>query len=650
MLVARLVLTQIAAGHAAQRAQPRPWENPTLPVDRRVELLLAVLTDEEKAAQLSYHTQGGDAHTSGRACAAAGGCGGLRCDAKEYVNASACLDWANTLQQAVRAHSRIFVPVTFFCETTHAGGIQGTTIFPMPVTLGQTWNTSLMQAVGRQIGAQARASGCSQAMSPVLQVASDPRWGRLAENFGECPHLVSQFGLASMRGIMGQANVGPHANASTYISEPHLHPWCQAKHYAGYGQFPRDSFTSSNQVGESTLFEIYLRPWLSVVSNGLRGVMASHNMLQSEPMHGSHHWLTTVLRNRFGLGGGYIGSDSGNVKDLHDKYGVARSDDDAVGLWVDSGGDQAMDRLLESPSLNMSSLIEQGLVSRTSLDRAASNVLRVKFASGIFDAPFTNRSSLPLVDSAAARSLAREAAEAGIVLLQNNHRPATPGELSLGGTNRTTTMLPLPPVLEGLRVAVLGALGGCVSDDPTILCPAKMAFAGGYSDGYGDSTYRYLRIDTITDVLRRRGVKAEFAFGASPDEAADARNITTALRAAAQADFVILAIGDSACPHIHRCSCGEAADRISLEPAGGQLQLLLAVLGDSATLAKTVLVHVGGRPMTWPNNSATSSLFPAILTAMVPGEAGAEAIVSVSVARCGSHTCKYVNAAADILY
>ena len=428
---------------------------------------------------------------------------------------------------------------------------------------------------------------------------------------------MSEFGLASMRGIMGEANVGPSQNASTYMSEPHLHPWAQGKHYAGYGGFPRDSYTSSNQVGEATLFEIYLRPWLAVVSNGLRGVMASHNMLLSEPMHGSKHFLTDVLRHRFGLGGGYIGSDSGNVKDLLDKYGVASSAEDAVGLWLNSGGDQAMDQLLESKLLNVTTLIERGLLSRAALDRAAGNILRVKFASGLFDAPFTNRSSLALVDSAQARALARSAAEAGIVLLQN------------GATAGRQAMLPLPDLGKGVKVAVLGALGGCVSRDPTVLCPAKMAFAGGYSDGYGDSTFRYLRIDTLTDALRKRGATVEFSLGASPDWPADPQNISAALMAARSADIVILALGDSACSHIHTCSCGEAADRISLEAAGGQLELLQAVLQEAGVLSKTVLVHIGGRPMTWPNNSASAGSFPAILTAMVPGEEGAAAIVSV---------------------
>ena len=145
----------------------------------------------------------------------------------------------------------------------------------MPVVLGQSWNTSLMEAVGRQQGLQARAGACSQALSPVAQVATDPRFGRLAENYGEDPHLVSAMAVAEMTGIQGKANVGADANASLYMVDPVHHPFCQVKHYAAYGASAKDSYTSAAGMSERTLYEVYLRPWLELGSNGLRGVMAS---------------------------------------------------------------------------------------------------------------------------------------------------------------------------------------------------------------------------------------------------------------------------------------------------------------------------------------------------------------------------------------
>ena len=98
---------------------------------------------------------------------------------------------------------------------------------------GNSWNVSLMEQIGRQQGLQARAGGCSQALSPVIQVATDPRWGRLAENFGEDPYLVARFGVAAMTGIQGRGNTGRHANASSYMRDPVHHPFSQVKHFAG---------------------------------------------------------------------------------------------------------------------------------------------------------------------------------------------------------------------------------------------------------------------------------------------------------------------------------------------------------------------------------------------------------------------------------
>eukprot|EP01052_Picozoa_sp_SAG31_P044171 SAG31_NODE_7606_length_1643_cov_1.108161_2_plen_191_part_00 len=121
--------TAASVDSSAPASSRLPWDDRSLSVDARVAMILNALNDTEKVAQLSYHTLGSDGDHShagptsaGKACAAAGGCGGLRCDAKRYFNASACLDWANQLQASLKAHARVFVPVQFFCETTHAGG------------------------------------------------------------------------------------------------------------------------------------------------------------------------------------------------------------------------------------------------------------------------------------------------------------------------------------------------------------------------------------------------------------------------------------------------------------------------------------------------------------------------------------------------
>jgi len=152
---------------------------------------------------------------------------------------------------------------------------------------------------------------------------------------------------------------------------------------------------------------------------------------------------------------------------------------------------------------------------------------------------------------------------------------------------------------------------------------------GGYSAGFGDGVWKYLPVVTVAEAFSGRGATVTAVSGASPDSPADKTQIADALAAAAAADRVVLVVGDSGCPHVHRCTCGEDADRMTLLPAGGQLALVEAVLASPAVLSKTVLVHIGGRPMTFPNNSDSATLFPAIVTAMVPGEEGGNAIVDV---------------------
>ena len=259
-------------------------------------------------------------------------------------------------------------------------------------------------------------------------MATDPRWGRLAENFGEDPLLVSLFGLAELQGIQGEQSTGPDVNASTYMVDPTNHPICQVKHFAAYGAFSKDSYTTAVQVSEAALFGVYLRPWLHLGTNGLRAVMVSHNVIDSTPMHGNKHMLTDVLRNRFGLSNGYIGSDSGNVY-ANAVYGVAADAADASVLWLTSGGDQAMlDMCLGAPNAtwsadadspcNTARLVNMSLLAQSVLDRAVANVLRPKFAAGLFDSVGVPDSSV--INSNAARALARHAAAEGIVLLQNN--------------------------------------------------------------------------------------------------------------------------------------------------------------------------------------------------------------------------------------
>ena len=356
--------------------------------------------------------------------------------------------------------------------------------------------------------------------------------------------------------------------------------------------------------------------------------MASHNMIDGVPLHGNRKMLTDVLRHRFGLGdGGYIGSDEGNVWQLSSAYyGVATDAADAASLWLEAGGDQAMlDMCFGAPgpdgqsrsgpgsACNAARLVNVSKLSQSALDRAAGNVLRTKFATRLFDdvaaAPAT------AIDSAEARDLARRAATEGIVLLQND------GILPLNITSQT-------------KIAVLGNLGGCWPEDqadkpPYPFCPSKLAYIGGYSTGYGDYGYGSMKIVTVEAALRKRSAHVDFLGGASPDLPANATAVSAAITASQGADVVIMVIGDSAPGHHLRGTAGENVDRHDLNPPGGQAALLEAALAEPQLAQRLVVIHLGGRPMSFPNNSASAASIPAIMTAMRPGEEGGEAIAQI---------------------
>ena len=307
----------------AESALERPWMDATLCPDRRVQLLLGAMTLEEKVAQLGYKLGECDdpstivkAHPLG-----VGGCG--------VGAATGGANRTNALRAAVLNGTRLGIPPSVYGESTHSGGSGGTTVFPMPCSQGASWNLSLVEAIGASNALQLRAAGGSQGLSPILQVCTDPRFGRMEENFGEDPLHVSACGRAALAGLQGRDGGG---GASTYLGDSRTRVASQAKHFAMYGAGPKDGYTPfGGGPNERTLFETYLRPWRDYAQAGGRGVMASHNMIDWVPVHGSRRMLTDVLREQFGFAGGYIGSDNTNVEGLSSYFaGFADNASDAA--------------------------------------------------------------------------------------------------------------------------------------------------------------------------------------------------------------------------------------------------------------------------------------------------------------------------------
>lgn len=594
---------------------PRPlYLDPTQPVDDRVQDLVSRMTVEEKVAQLLHPWP-----TKFTCAQLLNLYGSTGFGAVYAYSITDCLPGQNNtaalnyLQETLLANSRLGIPVATVSETLHSSYEDGTA-FPNPTLLGSTWDTALVEAIGGVIGLEARASGITRGFAPVLQVVTDPRFGRYEESFGEDPFLVSRMGVAMTQGQQGTG--GP----STYLEDT-AHISCEAKHAVAYAASGRDWYRA--ELGERTLMDVYMRPWRAVIQEaGLRGLMVAHPEVAGLPMHGNGPLLGDILRGSFGGEKMFFASDSDDISSLS-KHGITTTPNASAIYALTAGMDQ---ELVTTTFPTLVGSVAAGLVPLAYVDTAVARVLREKFALRLFDGPaywrVNDTLKASLLDAPAHRALARAAAAQGITLLANT--PLATGSPS--GPN--TPLLPMTLGVGGVtRVAVVGPNGGCPGGGGE--CPAATAYRGGYCSG-GSPTL------TVLDALNALpGVTATFTPGADMLNASDVSGIPAALAAAAAAQVVIAVLGDTA-SGFGKGTCAEGIDADTLDLPGSQLPLLAALVAQSPH-TPVVLVGVHGRPFTLGagpfgvggGNNALLSALPAVLAAWRPGEEGGGAIVDI---------------------
>ena len=522
----------------------------------------------------------------------------------------------NDLLATMLNSSRLGIPVTFVQETLH-GATGGGAVFPMPISLGASWDADLLQAVGGVIGVEARAVGVDRGFSPELQVDTDPRFGRTEEAFGEDPTLVGVLGAAMAKGMMGNQTGGP----DTYLSVTEGIA-TEAKHYFAYGNPGRDNYAVD--LSDRTLFDVYLRPWKRFAAVGGRGVMLSHQEVNGVPNHMNKRFVTGVWRGLFGANNSFVASDYSDVGQIPN-FGVAVDCDSASAFAINAGLDQDLGNRCYGDSLPK--LVQSGAVSTPTLDRAVGNILRSKFAAGLFDgAGFVNASLVPeVLDSPPHRALAYRAAAESAVLLVNKDNKA------------------LPLKVASLReVAVIGPNAGCPDGKAT--CDATAAQLGGYSNA-GSKIVTVLEavqtaaaraaanLNTTRDAdtaAAALSINVQYARGANIDDY-NTSMIAEAVVVAKAADVAIVVVGDSADGYAQG-SCAEGIDADSLDLPGSQLALLDALTTQTTT--PIIVVLINGRPATFGagpfaftgSNNALVDRFAALLVAGRPGEVGGQAI------------------------
>ncbi|BEH00277.1 glycoside hydrolase family 3 N-terminal domain-containing protein [Bacteroides sedimenti] len=582
------------------------YEDPTAPLDDRIEDLLKQMTVEEKTCQMvtlyGYKRvlpddlptsewknklwKDGvgaiDEHLNGFQQ------WGLPPSDNPNVWPASRHAWAlNEVQRFFIEETRLGIPVDFTNE-----GIRGVesfkaTNFPTQLGLGHTWNRELIRKVGFITGHEARLLGYTNVYAPILDVGRDQRWGRYEEVYGESPYLVAELGISMVKGV--QHN---HQVAAT------------GKHFIAYSnnKGAREGLSRVDpQMSPREVENIHVYPWKRVIKEaGLLGVMSSYNDYDGFPIQSSYYWLMTRLRQEMGFRG-YVVSDSDAVEYLFSKHGTASNMKEAVLQSVAAGLNvRCTFRSPDSFVLPLRELIAEGAISTKTIDDRVRDVLRVKFLVGLFDTPYQMnlKAADDEVNSLKNQEVALQASRECLVLLKNANLllPLDKNNIkriAVCGPNANDSAYALTHY-GPLAVEVTTVLKGIkekVTDKAEVL----------YTKG--------------CDMVDANWPESEII--SYPLTAEEQTEIDKAVENARNSDVTVAVLGGNS------RTCGENKSRSSLELPGRQLVLLQAL---QATGKPVVLVLINGRPLSvnW-----AEKFVPAILEAWYPGSQGGKAIADV---------------------
>ena len=557
MTLFKLTLLTIAGVLLAAIAPVRSQR--TQNVEQRVNALLAQMTLEEKLGQLQQLDGEGN--------------GNFRPEHLELVRKGLLgstlnvrgAQRTNQLQRVAVNESRLKIPILFGFDVIH--GYR--TIVPIPLGEASSWDPSLAERSTAVAAQEANNAGLRWTFAPMVDIARDPRWGRITEGAGEDPYLGAAFARARVRGFQGADYSAPDKILAC------------AKHFVAYGAAEGGRDYNTTDLSENTLREIYFPPFKAAVDAGVGTLMSSFNAINGVPASANPFTLTKVLRQEWKFDG-FVVSDYTSVKELIN-HGIAANEEEAAAAALNAGVD--MEMVSRSYNAFGPQLLKQNKLTTATIDEAVRRILRIKFRLGLFDHPFTDEAAEPnsLLRPESIR-LAREIAGRSMVLLKND-RDVLPLAKNVGS------------------IAVIGPL----ADDRR----APLGWWAG--DGKEENTVTPLagikaKVSAQTRVAYAKGcdVKGESTAG-----------FEEAVNLAKQSDVALIFVGELA------EMVGEAASRSSLDLPGRQLELVQAI---HATGKPTIVVLVNGRPLSigWVVNNV-----PAILESWMGGSQSGNAIADI---------------------
>lgn len=498
----------------------------------------------------------------------------------------------NALQKHAVTKTRLGIPILMHEEGLHGYAALDATSFPQAIALASSWNPDLLREINSVIGREIRARGVHLALSPVVDVARDPRWGRIEETFGEDPYLAGEMGVAAVEGLQGTnkaETLGPGKVFATL------------KHLTGHGQPESGTNVGPANISERALREYFFPPFEQVVKRtGIQAVMASYNEIDGVPSHANKWLLTDVLRGEWDFKGAVV-SDYYAIEEMARRHNVAKDNAGAALLALAAGVDSDLPTGAAFSTLLQSA--REGKVPVSAIDQAVRRMLALKFRAGLFENPYADaEAAVKITNNAEAKALALKAAQQSITLLKNDGTLP----LSLGAGKPT--------------IAVIGP-------------SANVARLGGY---YGQPP---VTVPILEGIKTKVGTKANVVFAQGvkitedddwwgdevklADPAANRKLIAEAVELAKTADQIVLTLGDTEQTSREGWAETHLGDRDSLDLVGEQQELFdaLKVLGKPITV-----VLINGRPASTNKISTEAN---AILEGWYLGEQGGNAVADV---------------------
>ncbi len=575
-------------------AQQPNYKKASLPVDERVASLLSEMTIEEKVAQMAgskifWNEKGNfDLEKNLETCKFGFYSGFM----SSYPNTNFA-SYTNAIQKFNIEHSRLGIPAVVGAEGLHGYMVKTATVFPQAIALASTWDTELIEDVASVVALEMRATGVNRALGPVLDLARDPRWGRVEETFGEDPYLLSRMGLAFTNGLQGRGK--------EFLDQNHV--LSQLKHFFAHGQPEGALNTSPANFSERILRENHLYPFEVAIKQGnAMEVMVTYHEIDGVPMVANHQYVTSVLKDEWGFEG-YIGPDYGAMDHLYTRHNIAKDSIDAVIKALEAGMHGVNLRYSNTNGI-IHDLYNRGIISEKQIDDAITAKLKMKFLLGLFEKPLVDESlQAKTLNSKAHKELALKTAHKSVILLKNENKllPLDADKIkniAVIGPNAADIHLGVYTAEPRVGISVLEGIENF----------AKNKFDVSYAEGC-----------KIT-VGVPSWISNDVVELSNPED--DAKLIKEAVEVAKKSDVVLLVLGGNE-ETSREAWDGHMGDRDNLELIGEQNKLVEEIL---KTGKPVVVLLLNGRPLTI---NYVAENVPAILEGWYLGQETGTAVADV---------------------